>query len=552
MKCHLLPLVALITTVQATEPLHLASDARLWLKVPADQPALRGVRVSAGHVTPATWEKDPAIRERHTDILFPVRWWSWSGLSVSFTPTWDGILELSLLGPWAANENGEMPRKEILWDGISAEGAELENGGFEKLEKGAPVGWKSPWSAYPSADSWPLEKAEALEGKRVATAWCNRPLTQILHVKSGRTVTLKLHAKAATPPDFIVPKALGDDTPAHRALARLKRGVNLGNGWEAPPTASWRARFTVEDIDRIAAEGFDHIRVPVAWHYYLKRTGQIQEIDSALLAELEPVLRRAIEKNLRVLINWHHFNDLTAAPAENLDRFISGWEAIARNFKSWPPGLFFELLNEPCDKLTTEVANPIYRKTLTAIRKTNSERMIVVSPGNWGAAGELDKLRLPDDDDRLVVTLHNYAPFQFTHQGAGWAGLQALRGITYPGPPTTPFRLPPPLRSNAGLVAFVESYNTLAGEDNPCSKRPVRELLDVARSWSNHFGRPVHLGEFGAHDAGDTASRGRYLHDVKTLAEERLIPWTMWEWKSSFGYWDPSKNLPRFKQHLFE
>lgn len=552
MKCHLIVLIFLTPAVHAAEVLRVASEGRLWLKVPVEHPVLRDVRMSTGHAETATWEKNAAVRERWTDIQFPVRWWSWSELSVSFTPTWDGDLELTLLGPWAADENGSMPRKEVLWDKISAQGAELENGGFEKIANEGPVGWNSPWSAYPSADLWPLGNAEALEGNRVGAAWCNRPLTQILRVKSGKTVILKLYAKAASPPDFVVPKALGDHTPAHRALAPLRRGINLGNGWEAPPTASWRSRFTVEDIDRIAAEGFDHIRVPVAWHYYLKRKDQGQQIDAALLAELEPVLRRAMEKNLRVLLNWHHFNDLTSAPAENLDRFISGWEAIARQFKSWPPGLFFELLNEPCEKLTTEVANPIYQKTIAAIRKTQPERIIVVSPGNWGSAGELDKLRLPDEDTRIIVTLHNYAPFQFTHQGAGWVGLQALRGITYPGPPATPFRVPDSLRPKADLLAFVESYNTLPSEENPCSKRPVRELLDVARSWSNHFGRPVHLGEFGAHDVGDAASRGRYLRDVRMLAEERQIPWTMWEWKSNFGYWDPVKNRPRFRQSLFE
>jgi endoglucanase len=77
-------------------------------------------------------------------------------------------------------------------------------------------------------------------------------------------------------------------------------------------------------------------------------------------------------------------------------------------------------------------------------------------------------------------------------------------------------------------------------------------LLDAAREWSEHFGRPVHLGEFGAHDTADDASRARYLRDVRALAEERRIPWTVWEWKSGFGYWDPSAERPRFRQSLFE
>jgi endoglucanase len=391
-----------------------------------------------------------------------------------------------------------------------------------------------------------------MAGKSVAATWCKRPLVQTLQVKAGRNVTLTLHAKAATPPDFIAPKRLGGDTPAHRALARLKRGVNLGNGWESPPNQSWGVHFTTEDIDRIAAEGFDHIRVPVAWHFRLKPKDGGYEIDPAFLAEIEPVLRRALDKKLHVLLDWHHFHDFTNAPAGNLDRFIGGWEAIARHFQSWPPGLFFELLNEPCDALTTEAANPIYQKAIAAIRRIDPARIIVVSPGNWGIVGELDKLRLPDSDERIVVTIHCYEPFHFTHQGAGWVGFQNLKGITYPGPPRSPLQVPDSLRENSGVRAFVERYNTLPAERNPCTSRTVRELLDTARSWSRYFGRPVHLGEFGSHNVGDLESRLRYLRDVRTLAEARGIPWTLWEWKSSFGYWDPRGNRAILRGSLFD
>ena len=396
MKRILIPLLALAASLSAQEPVQQASDARLWLKVPAGQPPLRDIRVSNGSAAPAAWEKDPAVRERHTDIVFPIRWWSWSEISIRFTPAQDGSVELVLNGPWAQDPNATLIRQEILWDEITAQGTDIQNGGFEAIADKRPASWQSPWAAYIPLDSWPLAHAEPMRGKGVAATWHNRPLAQTLLVKAGQPVTLTLHAKAATPPDFTPPKRLGNDTPAHRATARLKRGVNLGNGWEAPPDNSWGVHFTTEDIDRIAAEGFDHIRVPVAWHYYLKPGKDGLEISPALLAELEPVLRRALDKKLHVLLDWHHFNDLTTTPADHAARFTAGWEAIARHFQSWPPGLFHELLNEPNAALTTEAANPIYQKTIRAIRAIDPTRILVVSPGNWGKVGELDKLRLPD------------------------------------------------------------------------------------------------------------------------------------------------------------
>ena len=43
------------------------------------------------------------------------------------------------------------------------------------------------------------------------------------------------------------------------------------------------------------------------------------------------------------------------------------------------------------------------------------------------------KLVLPADD-RLILTVHYYNPFQFTHQGAEWsAGSRAWLGATWDG-----------------------------------------------------------------------------------------------------------------------
>ncbi len=544
-------LLALTASLPADESIRQAGDARFWLRVPADRAPLTGIHVSSGSIDAANWEKDPAVRQRLTDVTFPIRWWSWSGCSITFTPVEDETVEIALNGPWTGDKDGKPFRQEILWDGVQATGATITNGGFETESSNAPDSWKPLYGPYLAAGSWPLAGAAAFEGKSIAATWHDRPLGQSIEVKAGQTVTITFHAKAATPPGFISPKLLGKNTPAHKAASGIKRGVNLGNCWEAPPPYSWGIRFAPEDIDRIAAEGFDHIRVPVAWHFYLKNAGAVPEIDPALLTDLEPVLRRALEKNMRVLLDWHHFDDLTDNPAAKREQFVKVWETLTRHFKSWPPGLYFELLNEPRDALTTEVANPIYADTIAAIRRIDAERIIFVSPGNWGSISELEKLRLPDNDDRLVVTVHCYDPFYFTHQKAGWVQLGDLEGLTYPGPPKTPLQIPASLQENAGLRNFIERYNTLPAAQNPCSQNVVRELLDLARDWSEHFGRPVHLGEFGSHDTGDAGSRVRYCRDVRTLAEARGIPWTLWEWKAGFRYWDSRKNETKLKEALF-
>jgi endoglucanase len=535
----------------ADAPLRQASEARIWLKVPGNQPPLKDLRVSTGQIGTAHWEKDPEQQRRLSDITFPVRWWKWTPVTVTFTPAESGTVELTLSGTWAAAANNSVFRQEMLWDKLDAKGATLRNGGFEETEPKQPAAWNSPWGPYPAPDSWPFKNAEALEGKKVGASWHDRPLVQSLQVSAGTTVSLTFHAKAATLPDFITPKRLPSSTPAHHACARLKRGVNLGNGWEVPPGQAWNVRFTTEDIEQIAKEGFDHIRIPVCWHHHMTRSDGGWTLSRKLLDELEPVVRRALDRNLVVMLDWHHFDEFSKNPAGEIERFTGGWQAIASHFKSWPPGLFFELLNEPCDQLSTEALAPVYQKTVDAIRKVDAKRIIVASPGQWGQVSELERLRLPDDD-RIIVTVHCYEPFQFTHQGAGWVGLQDLKGIRFPGPPSSPFAVPPSLQGNQGVVAFVEGYNQLPTATNPSSIHPVRQTLREAREWSDYFGRPVHLGEFGAHQTADDPSRGNYLREVRITAEQLRIPWALWEWKAGFGYWDPQAGKARFHQALFE
>ncbi len=543
---RLLILLSLAASAEDFVP-RTASEARLFLRVPAEAPPLREVRVSRGQVSPGTFEQTPEKRERLSDVRFPVSWWRWQEFTLRFTPAHDGLIELDLNGHWAEASPGVLARQEILWDALSAEGTELDGGGFEKRTDGTPAGWTSPWRPYPAADAWPLAGSPAFEGQSCAASWHGRPLVRSIPVKAGVPVALTLHARAATVPGFKEPARLPQDTPAHRACAALKRGVNLGNHWEAPP-GGWGIRYDVQDIDRIAAEGFDHIRVPVAWHYHLENGG----IKPALLAELEPVLRHALAKKLRVILNWHHYEDLCKEPEKHRAAFVAGWRTVSRHFKDWPPELYLELLNEPNGPLDHDTLTAVHAAAIAAIREDNPRRILLANPSQWAGIRALDRFFLPDGDDRIIASVHSYEPFEFTHQQAAWVQLEDLRGITYPGPPPRPVPLPESLRDNTALAAWLEAYNTRRGSDNPCTSAVFETLLDDAAAWSRHFGRPVHIGEFGAYKKADAESRSRYVRDFRLAAEKRGLPWTLWDWKAGFGYWDEETSAPLLRQAVWD
>jgi aryl-phospho-beta-D-glucosidase BglC (GH1 family) len=146
-----------------------------------------------------------------------------------------------------------------------------------------------------------------------------------------------------------------------------------------------------------------------------------------------------LNEGLAIIINIHHFDAFTSEPDARANEFEALWRQIGEHYKAYPNKLAFELLNEPKDAATTEKMNTIYARVIPVIRRTNPDRTLFVAPGRWNSLDEVPKLRLPDSDRNLIVTVHSYEPFLFTHQGATWTGsATGTTGIVYPGPSWPP------------------------------------------------------------------------------------------------------------------
>jgi endoglucanase len=210
--------------------------------------------------------------------------------------------------------------------------------------------------------------------------------------------------------------------------------------------------------------------------------------------------------------------------------------------------------NEPHEAATTSAMNPIYEKVISEIRKTNPRRAIFVEPGNWGGIDELNNLVLPAEDDNLIVSAHCYDPFFFTHQGASWAGEdRKTTGFQFPGPPSKPLVPDPALQLKPYILELIEKYNTLPAENNPSSPAVFECKLKFARAWSDYYGRPVHIGEFGCYVKADPESRARFYAAFRRALDEQKLGWAIWDWNSNFRYWDKKNNqpMPGMREALF-
>jgi endoglucanase len=311
--------------------------------------------------------------------------------------------------------------------------------------------------------------------------------------------------------------ALAGDKPAkgpgtrpgdiRAASARLGRGINLGNALEAPNEGEWGVHLKAEYFAAIKKAGFATVRLPVRWSAHAKNEAPYT-IDAKFAKRVDWAVDQALANGLNVIVNVHHYAGMDTAPDKHLPRLEGLWRQIAARYKDRPAGVYFELLNEPHDKLTEARWNAAVPKLLAAVRETNPTRPVIVGPGQWNAIRALDKLELPKDDRNLIVTVHFYDPFEFTHQGASWVkGSGKWKG-----------------RKWTGAAA---------------EKAAITKQLEKAAVWAKAQDRPVFLGEFGAYQEGDLESRARWTAFVARESDRLGFSWAYWEFCAGFGAYDP-------------
>ncbi|MCX5765871.1 MAG: glycoside hydrolase family 5 protein [Gemmatimonadetes bacterium] len=301
-------------------------------------------------------------------------------------------------------------------------------------------------------------------------------------------------------------------SPDAAAVARsLGRGVNFGNILDAPNEGVWGVSLTEDLFDAVRTVGAATIRLPVRWsNHALARSPYT--IDAAFFARVDYAVAAARARGLHIVIDMHHHHQLDGDaldPGEFAvdsavleERFVAMWQQIATRYRDQPAAVLFEVYNEPHGLLTNDRWNVLLAKTLAVVRAIDPTRYVVVGPGKWNHAGSLASLVLPATDQRLIVTIHNYEPFAFTHQGAAWVGLADSPVVTC------------------------------------CTVAQLAQMtapLDIAVAWRTSSGRPLWVGEFGSYEKGPYASRVTYSRASRDAMEARGMTWAYWELASGFG-----------------
>ncbi len=282
---------------------------------------------------------------------------------------------------------------------------------------------------------------------------------------------------------------------------QMKRCVNMGNALEAPSGALWGRSYSKADYQKIAAAGFDTVRIPVRWSDYTGPAPDYQ-IHPEFAGLVDNNLKWALTSGLNVIVNVHHYEEIMEDPASQMERFRMIWDQVSLRYSRLPDNVWFEVLNEPFKNLKGKEMRQAQALALATIRRDNPDRIVILGGEEWSGIRTL-ATNLATDDSNVVYTFHYYDPFSFTHQEATWLGENMPKGKR--------------------------------GWGSDADKAELANAVEVATAFREAVGRPVFLGEFGVNDPVDKKQRVKWTGAVKTAMESADIPWCLWSYDNTFA-----------------
>jgi endoglucanase len=287
---------------------------------------------------------------------------------------------------------------------------------------------------------------------------------------------------------------------AKQMAAPIGPCVNMANMMESPTEGAWGRRIADDDFTVIARAGFKTVRLPVNFSAHAGKRPPYK-IDVAFMDRVAYVAGLAESAHLGLIVDLHNDDALFRDPAAEAPRLAAMWRQIAIRFKNAPANVWFEISNEPYDKLTNSNLIATYTPALAAIRESNPKRTIVIGGQNWSDIDSLATLELPDDPN-LIATFHYYLPFAFTHQGATWVNPS------------------PPLGATFGDTADMAELDANVAK---------------ARAYMARTRRRLFMGEYGAYDRTiPTDRRAAYYKAVHDAFAGAGIDGCVWGYTSSF------------------
>ena len=185
---------------------------------------------------------------------------------------------------------------------------------------------------------------------------------------------------------------------AVQLASKIRLGLNIGNTMEAigGETAWGNALITESLIKAAKADGFNAIRLPVAWDQFSNQ--QTAKIDQAWLDRVKQVVKYCVDNQMYVLVNIHWdggWLERNVVPDKQVavnEKQKAFWTQIATQLRDFDEHLMFASANEPSIDTATQmpVLDSYHQTFVNAVRATggkNAYRILVIQ----GPQTDIDK-----------------------------------------------------------------------------------------------------------------------------------------------------------------
>lgn len=306
--------------------------------------------------------------------------------------------------------------------------------------------------------------------------------------------------------------------PVSGEPAPITRCMNFGSALEAPVEGEWGYTVRRSDLQRLHAAGFDTVRLPVRWSVHTGLNPPYG-INPELLARVDEIIGWADEIGLNIVVNVHHYDALNSDPDVHEPRLEAIWDQLATHYRGAPDTLIFETLNEPHTEMTTARTDALNKRLLARLRSDHPDRWVILGTAFWGNLEALQASE-PDYDPRVMLTYHDYSPFEFTHQGAPWTDQPATR------------------------VRWGTDQDVAA----------MMADLDIAVMIQKRHDMPVFVGEFGVYNRVPVEQRALWTRTMRRGLEARNLAWCYWDFAGALNAYDVSEGawVPKIKSALLD
>lgn len=249
--------------------------------------------------------------------------------------------------------------------------------------------------------------------------------------------------------------AADETKTAHEIASAIYAGINIGNTMECNSyEGAWSgAKVNQTYLAALKEAGFNAVRIPCAWDTYITDGDDTYTIDADWLERVYEVVGWCISLDMYVVLNAHWDNgwledNIFDADAETeiLAEQKAIWKQIADKMAPYDYHLIFAASNEPGMNETSgndtrwgtsEGKSAITRlieyeqamiDVVRASGGNNAERCLVVQGLGTSISSTYSYMNnLPTDeaDDRLLVEVHYYEPYQFAlmTEDASWGNV---------------------------------------------------------------------------------------------------------------------------------